>query len=229
MRVRTVSRLLGWALLGIGAVVLVGCQHGQGGYVGHDTVVVVDGSGHTGPPDHAPAHGWRRKHGYHPTHRHKQPEPQPYQRVELVFDEGLGVHIVVGYAGVYFHADRYYRLGDTGWEWTGRLGYTWVAAPDHGIPTGLRKLRHGPKARKKPSHADRGTPTERDATDRRDHLERSGPPQGSGAPAKADPMQKAKSHKKARMQKKVQSPTRVEDPSPDHRHEHDERPGDGWN
>jgi hypothetical protein len=42
-------------------------------------------------------------------------------------------------------------------------------------------------------------------------------------------MQKAQPQKKARMKKKVQSPARVEDPSPEHRHQHDERPAGGWN
>ena len=57
-----------------------------------------------GPPPHAPAHGYRRK-------QHIE-----QQDVELVFDSGLGVYVVVGFPGVYFHADHYFRYAGTSWQ-----------------------------------------------------------------------------------------------------------------
>ena len=45
-----------------------------------------------GPPDHAPAHGYRKKHHHH-------------HDIEMVYDSGLGVYVIAGYKGLYFHGD----------------------------------------------------------------------------------------------------------------------------
>jgi len=208
MRHRIALRALGSGLAGVGALALSGCLYGPG-HVHHDRVVVVGGDSHPGPPDHAPAHGYRRKHGYHHTHGHKRPAPEPRVELQLVFDESLGVHVVVGHAGVYFHADHYYRLADSGWEWTVQLDQAWAAAPDHGVPTGLRKLRNA-KGPKKPKRG-----------------ERRGRPEP--APAKAEPPDKASPPHKAKPGRKARVSSEREERSPQHRHEHDEHPGRGWN
>jgi len=136
--------VLGSGLLVLGSLALGGCQHSHAGHetvVREERVVVVEPRRHQGPPDHAPAHGWRRKHGiHHHTQSHKRAYREPRVEVELAYDGVLGVHVVVGHGGIYFHADRYYRLGAAGWEWSGRVVGGWVAAPDHGVPTGLRDV-----------------------------------------------------------------------------------------
>lgn len=143
-------RMLSLGALGLGALALSGCLYVHGH--APDGVVVVERDRYPGPPDHAPAHGYRRNHGYHYTHSHKRPAPST--QVELRWDDGLGVHVVVGYEGIFFHADHYYRYADAGWQWTARWDGDWVAAPDQGVPTGLRKL-HGAKGKKKSKHAKR--------------------------------------------------------------------------
>jgi hypothetical protein len=207
-------RSLGLGVLLAGAFALSGCLHGHG-HGHHGRVVVVEGDHHGGPPAHAPAHGYRRKHGYHHTHRHKRPTPQPHVAVELRFDESLGVHVVVGHDGIYFHADHYYRLGDTGWEWSAQLGHAWVAAPDHGVPTGLRKL-HGAKGPKK---------------HKRSHPAKGRHGKAEPAPAKAESQAKAARppKPKAKAKRKTRVAREHEDPVPEHRHRHVEHPGQGWN
>ena len=144
MKCRSMKWILGLGLLGLGVASLGGCQHsaaGHGRVVRDERVVIAEPRTQPGPPDHAPAHGWRRKHGIqHHTQSHKRPQGEPRVEVELVYDGDLGVYVVVGHAGVYFHASRYYRLGDSSWEWSGQVAGSWTIAPDHGVPTGLRDL-----------------------------------------------------------------------------------------
>lgn len=75
-----------------------------------------------GPPPHAPAHGYRRKHRR--------------SGAELVYDSGLGVYVVVGLP-VYFSDERFYRLGDAGWEISVDLHGPWRAVEYHAVPTKL--------------------------------------------------------------------------------------------
>jgi hypothetical protein len=215
MRGRVV-RALGASALGLGAFGLVACAHGHG-YVRHQPVV-VESEGHPGPPAHAPAHGYRRKHGvhHHTHHQKRRRATESRVEVELVFDENLGVHVVVGHSGVYFHAARYYRLGHAGWEWSARLDQHWVAAPDHGVPTGLRKLHPGPKKSKKVRRSAAPPPV------RRDHVEQ------PSTPAQVQPPQKAAAPRKSAPPPKARGRQPREDPPPEHRHQHDEHPGRGW-
>lgn len=101
----------------------VGPQPGPGPEVG--------GYEHGGPPPHAPAHGYRRKHRY------------DHRDVELVFDSGLGVYVAVGFPGVYFHADHYFRWFGTSWQVSVRPDAGWRLAPNDSVPPGLRKQKHG--------------------------------------------------------------------------------------
>jgi hypothetical protein len=170
MKCHAQKRILLWGLVGLGAAVLVGCQHShgaRGSVVVGERVVASESRPHPGPPDHAPAHGWRRKHGIqHPTQSHKRAQGETRTRVELVYDGDLGVHVVVDHAGVYFHGDHYFRMSAAGWEWSGHLAGSWTVAPDHGVPTGLRELarEQGSKVtkRKGPAHPHgRGHPAKR--------------------------------------------------------------------
>ncbi len=81
-----------------------------------------------GPPDHAPAHGHRKKHHHHD--------------VELVYDSGIGVYLVAGHDGLYFHGDYFYRMVDGGsWRVSVNLNGPWDHATDRNVPAGL--YRHG--------------------------------------------------------------------------------------
>jgi hypothetical protein len=88
------------------------------------------GPGH-GPPPWAPAHGYRHKHHH--------------DGVQLVFDSGLGVYVVVGQPYHWFHHDHYYWLHDGEWHRSKHLGGPWVVADFDGVPPGLRRhhARHG--------------------------------------------------------------------------------------
>ena len=115
----------------------VGAYGGVGGTIGSGPV--VHSSSHVvhspapvvhagGPPDHAPAHGYRKKHHHHD--------------VELVYDSGLGVYLVGGHNGLYFHADYFYRIDDGGsWRVSVNLNGPWDHASDRRVPAGLYK--HG--------------------------------------------------------------------------------------
>ena len=91
---------------------------------------------HTGgPPDHAPAHGYRKKHHHHD--------------VELVYDSRIGVYLVAGHDGLYFHGDYFYRTDNGGsWRVSLNLNGPWEHAADRNVPAGLYK--HG-KSKGKPN------------------------------------------------------------------------------
>lgn len=80
-----------------------------------------------GPPDHAPAHGYRRKHA---------------SGVELVFDSERGVYLVVDYPDYYFFDDKYYRRIKDRWEVSVRIEDGWVAISNAELPPGLRDASH---------------------------------------------------------------------------------------
>jgi hypothetical protein len=91
-----------------------------------------------GPPPHAPAHGYRHKHHAH--------------GVELRFDTGLGVYVVVGHDGHYFHADRFYRVSKGVWYSSAEFKLGWVTISTRDLPPGLAKKKHGNKHGKKRGH-----------------------------------------------------------------------------
>lgn len=106
-------------------LLLPGCESLGGG--AGVSVGSSGGQSHSGPPDHAPAHGYRKKHDRHD--------------VELVYDAGLGVYAVAEYAGYYFHGDVFYRLDDGAWHISANIDGPWNPAPEYRIPPGLEK--HG--------------------------------------------------------------------------------------
>jgi len=77
----------------------------------------------TGPPPHAPAHGYRHKH----------PDGE-----KLVYKSDIGVYVVVGYPDYYFHKDKYYRLNNGSWEVSLNIKKNWALVSDKKLPSGLR-------------------------------------------------------------------------------------------
>lgn len=80
-----------------------------------------------GPPPHAPAYGYRRKH---------------YSGVDLVFDPVLGVYVVVDHP-YYYYGDRFYWFHDGAWLYSPDWRGPWHHAPSNAIPQGLRKKNAG--------------------------------------------------------------------------------------
>jgi len=78
---------------------------------------------HPGPPPHAPAHGYRHKHG---------------DGVVLVYDSGIGVYVASGHAGVYFYEGSYYRQHSGAWEACAKIDGNWRKASHNKIPPGLQ-------------------------------------------------------------------------------------------
>jgi hypothetical protein len=114
---------------------LLACPHhsvtiagGDPGH-GHGPPVVHKGSGH-GPPPHAPAHGYRRKH--------EQAYHAHTGSVELVFDSGLGVYMVVGMSDYYYWNNTYLRISDGHWWVSTYLDGEWRPRDAGSLPNGLK-------------------------------------------------------------------------------------------
>ena len=136
------------AVVSLLALVMSGCvyighPHGQRGRSG--TKVVMEKHG---PPPHAPAHGHRHKH----------------HGVDLLFDTGLGVYVVVGHAHHYFHDGRYYRLHESGWRVSAKLDGHWVEIKIKDLPRGLVsvKVKKAKRAKKEKRHEHRHHPASHD-------------------------------------------------------------------
>ncbi len=89
-----------------------------------------------GPPPHAPAHGYRHKHQEH--------------GVELVYDSGLGVYVVVELPNHFYFKGHYYRHGETQWEIGVHVDGPWEVVAEKSLPKGLRGKKRGkgkPKGR----------------------------------------------------------------------------------
>jgi len=76
-----------------------------------------------GPPAHAPAHGYRRKH---------------MNDVELVYDSSIGVYVVVGHSDHYYHDGYFYRLRGGLWEMSLKFDGNWRIASEKSVPAGLK-------------------------------------------------------------------------------------------
>ncbi len=76
----------------------------------------------SGPPPHAPAHGYRHRH----------------QDVELVYDSGRGIYVVIDFPNHYYFKGRYYRLGETHWEVGADLKGPWEFISYWELPKELR-------------------------------------------------------------------------------------------
>jgi hypothetical protein len=108
---------------------LVGCsgkvtaKGGSSHDVENDVEVVGD---HNGPPDHAPAHGYRKKQGN--------------ESVVLVYDAKMDVYVVSGQEDCYYTAGQFYRKVQGAWEWSVCIDGPWKAVERRNdLPPGLRK------------------------------------------------------------------------------------------
>ena len=74
------------------------------------------------PPPHAPAHGYRHKqHG-----------------VELVYDSGRGVYVVVDFPLHFYFKGNYYRYHEPHWEVGVHVDGPWESVSEEALPRGLR-------------------------------------------------------------------------------------------
>jgi hypothetical protein len=80
-----------------------------------------------GPPPHAPAHGYRHKHN----------------GIELVYDSGRGVYVVIGIPHHYYFKGHYYRLRETTWEMGIHIDGQWEFVSENSLPKGLRAKQKG--------------------------------------------------------------------------------------
>ena len=78
-----------------------------------------------GPPPHAPAHGHRYKHRV--------------KGVELVYDSGRGVYVVVGLPNHYYFDGHFFRVRGNRWEISLNTDSGWEPVYEDSIPPGLRK------------------------------------------------------------------------------------------
>lgn len=79
-----------------------------------------------GPPPHAPAHGYRHKHG----------------NVVLVYESSLELYRVDGHDGYYFHEGSYYRVHKGGWQVGAGFEGPWKACSASKLPKGLHNTSH---------------------------------------------------------------------------------------
>ena len=86
-----------------------------------------------GPPPHAPAHGYRHKHG----------------NVILVYQSHLGVYAVDGYKKYYFHEGDFYRSRKGEWQVSIYLDGPWRKASELELPKGLNHTHHAKSKAKK--------------------------------------------------------------------------------
>jgi len=77
-----------------------------------------------GPPPHAPAHGYRRKH--------------PQDDVALVFDSGLGVYVVVDTPDCWWTDAGFYRWREGVWYQGPHVSGPWKQVVLDSVPPGLR-------------------------------------------------------------------------------------------
>jgi hypothetical protein len=81
----------------------------------------------SGPPPHAPAHGYRHRH----------------QGVEMVYDSGMGVYVVIDFPDYYYFKGRYYRFGESQWEVGVSLNGPWKFVSRYDLPKGLQIKKKG--------------------------------------------------------------------------------------
>jgi hypothetical protein len=75
--------------------------------------------------------------------------------VELVYDSGRGVYVVVGLPGHYYCDGRFFRISGAQWEMSLNTTHGWEPVYEHSIPPGLRskgKSKGTAKLKKTPIH-----------------------------------------------------------------------------
>jgi len=89
--------------------------------------IAREGNGH-GPPPWAPAHGYRK---------HQRAYQHRANTVDLVFDSGLGVYVVVGIPNYYYWNGTYIRLNAGSWYRAPYLDGRWALCPASELPGNL--------------------------------------------------------------------------------------------
>ena len=78
----------------------------------------------TGPPSHAPAHGYRYKRS---------------DGAVVEYESELGVYIVTDYVDYYVYKNNYYRYTDSTWQISVAIDGPWKGTKTHKLPKGLQK------------------------------------------------------------------------------------------
>ncbi len=129
------------AIIFAGLFLLSGCvMMGMGGD-DHDDRYQDRSYHRQGPPPHAPAHGYRHKHG---------------DGHDLEYDSEIGVYIVVRIPDTYYRDDLYIRMSSDGrWIVSARLDGGWRPADRDEVPYKLKEHKGKNKHKKnKKSHED---------------------------------------------------------------------------
>ncbi len=93
------------------------------------------------PPAHAPARGYRNKHEKH--HEH-DPHHERAGGFEIVLDSELGIHVVIGLPGVFFHEGRFYRRVDGSWQVGARADGAWSPTAAGSVPHAVHRAHDHP-------------------------------------------------------------------------------------
>ena len=103
---------------------MAGCGPRSGGVIVHSDIRPAPRYVRPAPPPRAPAHGYRHRHS---------------SGVDVEFDSGLGVYFVIGYPGIYYYSDHYFRYYDGDWLFSFRYDGPWERAVPQRVPRGLLK------------------------------------------------------------------------------------------
>lgn len=116
------------ATLIIGSLTLVSCSRTAVRVTAGSGSVAVDEAAvkRTGPPPHAPAHGYRQKHG----------------GAVLIYQSSLGVYIVDKHEGHFYYKENFYRSHGGSWQISVAIGGPWKTIPEKKVPHGLRGEYH---------------------------------------------------------------------------------------
>jgi hypothetical protein len=96
-----------------------------------------------GPPPHAPAHGYRHK------------QATRVGEVELVFDAGIGIYVVLGRPGYFFDRGHFYRKLNGVWHVSAHIDAGWAVVSGGGLPRGLVKKAAKHKDKHERKHKDK--------------------------------------------------------------------------
>lgn len=110
------NRSIAGLFLGAAALIATGCLHAH--HPARPSGHRAEAHRH-GPPPHAPAHGYRHKHGH---------------GTELVFDSRVGVYVVGGRSDHYYDSGSWYRHVDGAWQVSIELDGPWRFVSVHRLP-----------------------------------------------------------------------------------------------
>jgi len=120
------KNLMTLAALSCAVLAVTGCSRSTIAYRSGSGVAIATETSHSkknGPPPHAPAHGYRHKHG----------------DVVLVYEKSLEVYVVDDYPGYYFEANIFYRQIEGAWQTSSSVHGPWKKVKVKKLPPGLRE------------------------------------------------------------------------------------------